>query len=194
MIIDGALLWSISEKLGILVAGAIVARLFERRPRLIAYYGHVGEFRLEDKSNPGKFSGVHTHSIVIRNSGKVTANNVRVPHNPIPDNVLVPHISVNHDAAYKTESLPGGGNQLVFATLVPREQVTISYLYFPPLTFNLINGPVRSDEGMAKVITVLPQEQYPKWVQLLSALLLLVGAITLLYVGVEFAKWAYSRW
>ena len=37
-------------------------------------------------------------------------------------------------------------------TLVPNEQVTISYLYFPPTTWKQINGPVKSDEGLARVL------------------------------------------
>jgi transcriptional regulator with XRE-family HTH domain len=71
---------------------------------------------------------------------------------------------------------------LVMPTLVPNEQVTISYLYFPPTTWKQINGPVKSDEGLARVLQVLPTEQYPMWFNRLAAGLILIGLIALVYV------------
>jgi hypothetical protein len=131
---------------------------------------------------------------VIRNNGKLAAHNVRVPHNPTPQGLMPPNISVDRDASFREQALPSGGNEIVFDTLVPRQQVTISYLYFPPLTFNLINGAVRSDEGMARVINVLPTAQYPRWVQTLSFVLLAIGAIATIYLVVEVAKFLIARW
>jgi hypothetical protein len=78
--------------------------------------------------------------------------------------------------------------------VAPKQQFTISYLYFPPLTFNLINAPISSDEGMAKIITVLPTVQYPKWVVIGLLALTAVGAVTLLYFVVEGVRWAILRY
>ena len=71
---------------------------------------------------------------------------------------------------------------MVISTLVPGQQVTISYLYFPPTTWQDINVSVRSDEGFAKVLNVLPMVQYPKWFNAIAAGLMLIGLSTLLYL------------
>ena len=68
-------------------------------------------------------------------------------------------------------------------SLVPREQVTVHYLYFPPLLWADINTYVKSDEGLAKVLTVLPTPQAPAWQRRIALILLLVGVITIIYLG-----------
>ena len=67
-----------------------------------------------------------THSVVLRNSGRRPATNVRLAHPYLPDFNVFPSVG------YRVENLPGGGREIVMPTLVPNEQVTISYLYFPP--------------------------------------------------------------
>lgn len=66
--------------------------------------------------------------------------------------------------------------------LVPEEQVTISYLYERPLLITDIHSYIKSDEGLAKVVTVLPFIQQPKWK--VNALLTFggIGLITVIYV------------
>jgi hypothetical protein len=58
---------------------------------------------------------------------------------------------------------------------------TLSYLYFPPITFNLINMPISSDEVLAKQVLVLPTRQPPRWWVLARNLLVAVGIAALLY-------------
>ena len=70
----------------------------------------------------------------------------------------------------------------VIPTLIPDEQVTISYLYFPPTTWDKINGHIKSDEGFARVVKVLPTVQPPKWLIRLSASLALLGLTALIYI------------
>jgi hypothetical protein len=82
---------------------------------------------------------------------------------------------------YRVEPTPGGGTDLVFPTLVPGDQVTISYLYFPPITWGQINGTTKSDEGLAKIIHVLPTQQYSPWIIRLLFLLTCVGAVSIIY-------------
>ena len=71
--------------------------------------------------------------------------------------------------------LPGGGQEILFPSLVPNEQITVSYLYLPPVTWDQINLGVKSDEGFAKVIRVIPMRLYPKWLNKLAAVFLLAG-------------------
>jgi hypothetical protein len=53
-------------------------------------------------------------------------------------------VSVDAGVNHVRNRLPGGEVEIVFPVLVPRQQVTLSYLYFAPITFNLINMPVTS--------------------------------------------------
>jgi hypothetical protein len=126
---------------------------------------------------------VRTHTVVIRNTGRLSAHNVRVPHN-LP---LAPplNFTIVPQTAFTCAPLSGGGEEIVFPVLVPGQQVTISYLYFPPLLYLQINLPVRSDEGMARVINVLPTPQRPKWFRAALWTLAFVGAVTLLYLVYE---------
>src|SRR5262245_40701157 len=142
MVIDFSVFGRIAEALATLVLGGVISRAIERRPRLIAYYGHVGEFQLQP-SGQYPAAMVHTHSVVLHNTGKLAAKNVRVPHRL----ALAPplNFSVAPPTDFKRTPLTGGGEEMMFLVLVPGQQVTVSYLYFPPLTWLQINLPISSD-------------------------------------------------
>ena len=76
----------------------------------------------------------------------------------------------------------------MFPRVVPGEQITLSYLYFPPITWNLVNNYVKSDEGMATVITVLPARQFPKWVVNIQRLLVVLGFAAVTYFGIALLR------
>jgi hypothetical protein len=82
---------------------------------------------------------------------------------------------------YEVVTVPNGGKEILFPRLVPREQVTINYVYFPPLLWSGINTMEKSDEGLANRVSVLLTRRYPMWFQLLSAALALLGVATLVY-------------
>ena len=124
MAIDVALLWDIGGKAVAAVVGGVVTYMFEKRTRLLAYYGHVGLFRLNPTpSSP--LTAVHTHSVVIRNAGRLPAKNVRVPHR-IPLAASNVHVSVDPQIAYTVTALPNGGDELRFDVLAPQQMITIS--------------------------------------------------------------------
>lgn len=158
-----------------LVLGFVLNRALESRPNVISYLGHVGSHRVKRDDDSEYF--VYTHSIIVRNAGRRPAKNVRVSHVYLP-----PNVNVLPDTKYSIERTPGGGADIVFPALVPNEQVTISYLYFPPITWGQIVGTVKSDEGLAKIISVLPAQQYPTWVLRLLQALTLLGGGTVLYL------------
>jgi hypothetical protein len=97
----------------------------------------------------------------------------------------LPDFSVYPSVVYQVIDLPGGGREILFPTLVPGEQVTVAYLYFPPVLFNQINSYTKSDEGLAKIVQVLPTPQLAPWLRRLSFTLVVIGAATVIYVVVE---------
>ncbi|MDE0127992.1 MAG: hypothetical protein OXQ86_00300 [Gammaproteobacteria bacterium] len=165
---------TIAAPLIALVIGAALNRAIERRARLVTYLGHVSAHKVNQTSGPPL--DVFTHSVVLKNSGRKAAKNVKLAHSILPSFHVIP--SVN----YEIEQLPDGGANIVIPALIPDEQVTISYLYFPPTTWDKINGPIRSDEGFARVMQVLPTVQAPNWLNQILAGLALLGLTALIYV------------
>jgi hypothetical protein len=77
-------------------------------------------------------------------------------------------------------------------TLVPGEQVSISYLYLPPVTWQNINSYAKSDECMARVISLVPRPQPNKLVLFALWLLLFIGASTVIYwLILQIAAWLH---
>jgi hypothetical protein len=174
--IDWSLVVQIAVPVATLFLGAWVNRWFEKQPSLTTYYGHVSAFQhtLDD----GTKAAIYTHSVVIHNAGKKTATNVRLRHNNLPSFQIYPSVD------YKVVELPDGAKEIVIPTLVPKEQVTVSYLYLPPLTYSQVNAGIKSDEGLAREIPVLLQRQYPRWFNLTILALLFAGALAIIYVVV----------
>jgi hypothetical protein len=184
--------WRIVENL----VGGLLNRIVERRSRLIAFYGHVGVFQLTPPANapPGAPPGrIHTHTVVIGNVGSLPAHNVRVPHARALAAANV-HVYVEPGVSYSTQKLPGGEDEFLFPILVSKQYVTISYLYFPPLTFHSINLPIRSDEGFARQVSVLPVITYtPRWLSIVFFALALIGLATVAYGVFELVRWTGVR-
>jgi hypothetical protein len=175
MAIDWSIVATIAAPIIALFVGAWLTRRFESRPILNSYYSHVSAFRHTPQS--GQPINVHTHSVVLRNAGRRSATNVRLRHHVLPDFTIWPSLK------HATEDLPDGLKEIVIPTLVPDEQITISYLYFPPLTADRIHAGIRCDEGFAQQIPVLLQRQHPQWFNLTAGVLMFVGLVTMIYLA-----------
>lgn len=176
MIVDWDLVVKIAVPLVTLFLGRSLDRILTKRPKLISYLGHVSSFTLNVENR----IQVYTHAIVVRNAGREAANNVRIGHNVLPRDYQI-YPSIPHSI----ENAPSDGSEIVIPKLVPGEQLTISYLYFPPLTWDRINSYTKSDEGFAKILNVIPTPQPPRWQTALFWILVFVGATTVLYAAVQ---------
>jgi len=178
MEIDWALFTRYAAPILALFVGAILNRFLERRPRLVSYLWHTSAVTLRPPAAPP--ISVFGHSIVVRNGGKKPAINVRLGHQ------VLPAFSVYPSVRYEVVDLPDGSQEIVFPSLVPGEQVTVAYLYFPPTLWNNVNSYTKSDEGFAKIINVLPVQQWSRWLAAVAWLLIAVGLITTVYSIAEF--------
>lgn len=169
--INWSIVATIAAPIIALFIGALINHLLENRPKVVSYLGHVSGIRLRSEQP----LHVNTHSIVLSNSGRKTATNIRLGHTTLPDFQIFP------DTEYEIRDLPGGSKEIIIPILIPKKQITITYLYFPPLTWNQINTHVESDEGPVKILNVLPTVQYPKWVRNTLWLLIGYGVIGLAY-------------
>lgn len=152
--------------------GAIIKYYTEEKSKLISFVGHVSAFKLQDEQK----TDVFTHSIIVRNAGRKTAKNIKLGHNLLPEN-----IKIFPEVQYTIETTPSGSSEIAIPALVPKEQITVSYLYFPPVTWNQINTYTKSDDGFAKIIDVIPIPRHPRWALFVAWYLIFVGASALLY-------------
>lgn len=173
MDIDADVVAKIIGPLLSLIIGAVIKHYTEGRAKLVSFIGHVSSFTLQDPQR----TVIHTHSIVVRNAGRKAAHNIRLMHTVLP-----PNITVYPPVQYTIEKNPEGASEIIIPVLVPKEQVTVSYLYFPPLTWNQVNANTKSDEGFAKILNVIPMPQPHKAVLVVIWALVFVGASYVFYL------------
>ena len=174
MPIDWSIVATVGAPLLALFAGVAIERALERRPKLVSYVGHVSAHMVQQQN--GQPLNIYTHSLVLKNSGRKPAKNVRISHFYLPNFNIYPSIQ------HHTENLSAGGSDIVIPTLIPQQMITISYIYQPPITWEKINGDIRSDEGFAKKLSVLPTIQYPGWLNAIVVFFMLVGLVTIAYL------------
>jgi hypothetical protein len=152
-----------------LVAGALVKHYTEAKSKVVSFLGHASSFTLQGP----QLTTIHTHSVIVRNAGRKVASNVRLTHAELPLNVTI-YPPVQHSIQRNAD----GSGDILIPALVPKEQITISYLYFPPLVWSQIHINTKSDEGFAKIINVIPMPQ--------PNLAITIGVWILMFVGASF--------
>ncbi|MFG3449584.1 hypothetical protein ACGFZ3_13465 [Stenotrophomonas sp. NPDC047960] len=150
----------------------------EGRPRVISYLVQSWGVLIADGPDGTKGGMVHSHSIVVANIGRKPATGVRVTHS-IKDHL--PAHAVHPPTQYTIERNPEGYPQIVFPVLVPKQEVTISYLYFPPLFAGQILGNVLSNEGMARILQMVPTPKPNRFVSWATWILATIGGSVVVY-------------
>jgi hypothetical protein len=164
-----------------LFLGLFLNKWAEDRPKLITYLSQT--FAMRSKTPDGIDLNVHTHSIVVRNAGRRSATNLRIGHIVLPAFQILPSVD------YTISQLPDGTKEIIIPRLVPKEQIIINYLYFPPLLWSQINTYTKSDEGFAKVVNMILSPQYSKRIRTLSAGIAITGLLSLGYLIALLVKW-----
>ena len=171
--VDWQLVVTVAAPILTLFVGVWVNRRFENRPVLLYHWGHVSSFNYPQGN--GTTGIINTHSVVIRNVGRRAATNVRLSHTLLPDFNIWPPVE------YELKDVPNSAKDIVLPTVIPNQHLTISYLYFPPVTYANVNAGVKCNEGFAIEIPVLLQRQYPNWFSYSAAALMIVGMVSLAY-------------
>ncbi len=158
-----------------IIASPIIALLFtewwnRRGTRLLSYFSHVSAFAGTAPAG-GTSLNVNTHSVVVFNRGRRAATNVRFQHTNLPSFSIWPRNTIHHVH----------GTDIVLPRLLPNEWVEVSYLYFPPMTFQQVNAGIRSDEVFARPIPMILQRHYPRWFAVAVRIVELVGLSAVTY-------------
>jgi hypothetical protein len=157
------------------VASIAATRWLENRPRLITYLGSVSTHHVVTPEFPDGFR-VFTHEIIVRNTGRKSATGVRISHAELPNFHVMPQVP------YRIEELPGGHKDIVIDSMVPGQQLTVSYLYVPPLIAGGVNTGLRCDQGIGQVVPVLLTRQHPAWLRRTLLAITVIGLVTVLYL------------
>ncbi len=160
-------------------AGALITKRVKGTVKLITHWGHVSSFTVRAQNQPPFI--INTHDIVIRNAGNKAARNVRVTHSTLPE-----QFNVFPAVPYSVEDLPGGSKDIVFPTLVPKQQIVIAYMYNSPLTAVQIHVGIRSDDGFATPVAMELSEKTSRWEWAVGYLLGFLGLAALIYLGWRF--------
>lgn len=190
------------------VVVAAIGKRMENRPKVVTYMAHAAGFTLppiqgpqlvvaggESKSQDtasAQSSGVpgvqiNVHSIIVRNTGKKTAFNVRLGHN-----FRIPHYVIEPRVQHESKEMEAGGWEIIIPALVPNEQIMVSYLYFPPVTWHQINSYTKSDEGIARYLNVFPTPRPPRWIIAGFVGVFYIGVLAIAYAAVVGVQWIYS--
>jgi len=183
MKIDWNLLAIIFSPIIALFIGAFLERKLKDKPQLITYLSNTSA--IYTKTPDGSDLKVHTHSIVLQNSGRKIAEDIRIQHNTLPSFSIYPSVE------FKQNDLPDGKKEIVIPRLVPKEQIIINYLYFPPMLWKDINTTIKYNDGFAKAVEMRLTPKYSKWFERLS-IFLLIGIGSIIYLIISLIRWIVS--
>ncbi|WP_338616421.1 hypothetical protein [Pigmentiphaga sp. CHJ604] len=171
--------------------GALITRVAEERARVTAYLGHATSTlvrplavpELPQHSPAGQAEAapafqpfyIFTHTIVVTNPSRKPVTNLVLGHQTLPN------FSVHPDTYHEVRKLPGGGTELVFPKLGAKKQITIAYLYQPPLIFSGINTSYECDAGPVRILAMIPSARPPRPIMWALWFILLYGVGAIIY-------------
>jgi len=170
-----------------LVSGTIgyfFHRLQKEKSRLIYYIQHISDFNITIDPTPTipakRDVPLYTHTLIIRNNGNKTAEDIEVRHLFLPLHVsILPKAKLD---GLKIDRKNGGGT-IYIKDIVPQEQVTIAYLdTYPYAPKNIFATVVKSKDGFAKAQSMVLYPWLPKWALRFSQLLLYLGLLFIVFI------------
>lgn len=177
------------------LATAVLAGAFQlyaqSHPRIIYYFVHSSAVTLPAHAIPAVPAvngapavvqvpqlALHTHVMVISNIGGKSATNVRLGHSQ--------HVAF---AMYPPLYLSFQGNEICIPTLVPKEQITITYVYEPPLLATGVHTYQKCDQCLVQYANMEPAQVAGVWTRRIRYFLFGVGSVTTMYYVL---RWIYK--
>ena len=160
-----------------LLLGFFINKISEDRAKLLHYYVNPASTTLSAPDTDDTI--VNTHTLIIVNNGRKTANNVRLGHN------ILPAFSIFPSCDYSVVDLPDGKKEILIPKIVKKERILVNYLYFPPNTIRHINTYIKSDEGFSNKKDIQYTPILSKPIQLVFWLILILGSATSVYLLIK---------
>lgn len=163
-----------------------LSRFIEPRSKLVHWFPHSFFFDLKDAK-----VRLQSNSLTVQNVGRQPAEDVEIIHKAKPD-----FFQFSPPVAFEEGDNPSGEHVLRIKALGPNEWVFLQLLSYQsvPVLQN-----VRWKHGQSKWVTVQPFRVWPRPLRILSNILLLVGAGTVVYwfarvvllLGVQLGLWRH---
>lgn len=176
-------LWSLATVL----FGTFIGRIFRLRPKLFYSVDHSTNILVDQPllDNEGKQIAasqlVRTASITVQNTGLHPAKGVEVAFNWKP-----PIMNLSPARAFTEISSAFHRYSLKFDSFAPGERSTIEIM---SINAELpIMTAVRSDDCVGKLIPMAPQRVWPQWFLTLIAMVMILGAATLVYLVIRLGQ------
>ena len=90
MEIDWNLVLDIGMPIFMLFIGVAIDRFWAEKPKLVSHLGFISSHNVKSSEPEKPDTVVNTHSVILRNTGRKTARNVRLGHNFLPDIRIYP--------------------------------------------------------------------------------------------------------
>lgn len=159
-------------------------QLNRRRPRLEAFFTHGAAHPILNSPTI-----IHTHSLVVRNSGSYPATGVRISHSFVPPTT---NIQIYPDRPQTTVQFGQYGSEMLIDRLRPKEQITLSYLYPGPTLFSQFGTIVKFDDGFAQFSEIQQVRIIPPWIRGMFLYLMAAGFCLSLYIALKAALFFFS--
>ncbi|MBG6203071.1 hypothetical protein IWQ48_004228 [Labrenzia sp. EL_13] len=119
-----------------------------------------------------------TNYHLLSNNGRGVATDVEVTFNYIPKN-----LEVWPERQFETSVNPNGRFIVKFGSIAPQEQVSLNVLMLHGEAPNILS--VRSNETTGKLIPLIVNRLFPRWVYALLTALLVLGFASFIYLVIE---------
>jgi len=165
--------------------GSLILGFFAAKPKL--HYSELQSAYLLPKDGEGKYSPVRTQTLFFTNAGRQTANNVEIIFNFRPY-----HLELSPPLPFVIRDNPDERLIIEVERLNPKESFNLYLLHLNNDMPHLVN--VRFDGAQGKHIRVAPNRIFPRSINIIIGLSMLVGVFTLVYWGVRGALALLSWW
>lgn len=177
----------------------LINKLLKRKnPIRISYLlSTTGKISLPN-STPS-FALINTHTIIVCNPYNRLVKDIRI-QNYLPQELLNDGfksiseiITIFPSTEYEIKKIDDSTvEEIIFSKLIPKESITITYMYKPTVYFHQFNISVKSDDGFAKPTKYAPQILYPNWLNILLLILIMVGSVTVINLILNFIHIFYA--
>lgn len=170
------------------VLGFLINRVFRMKPKILYSVRHASNYvvdqpLLDPQGNVLQQQQiVRTASIVSENAGLQAAKNVEYTFNWKP-----PIFTVFPGRAFSTEETEMGRWSIKLDSLAPGEVFGIELMSINQ-DLPLISA-MRSEETPGKLITMVPQREFPAWFNRAAFAIFALGLVTLLYLTAILIEW-----
>lgn len=146
-----------------------VLRNTEFKPKLCYWFPHNFIYNITLPNGVPYI--VQTSSITVQNLGRKVSEGIEIVHKTRPD-----HFQFYPSIPFHEETTTSGEFIIKVDNLGPKEFFTLQVLSFISLPGKAPLLNIRSKDGAAKQITIQLQRLWPRWLNLIVAGLILVGA------------------